>query len=414
MKEEIDLLNPDERYTDYRRRTRADEPALTRMAQARRTARGTIAFVLQNFQYRYVTIHDYLRLYNQPGKRVVDLMMPMMVDYDWWLDRGQGTLSSLENQVGVMEQLAIATGGRVHAFVPFDPLREVMHGLNRSNPGSLDLVKRALGRGCLGVKLYPPMGFAALGNAMVQRERPDFWRRAWLPDEIKVADLGQRLDGALHQLYRHCIDHDIPLMAHSSLSNGAAKDFEALAGASHWRRALDAYPGLRINFGHFGETQPLMQGDEGYRRALGFTALMQSTGPGERAYADSGFFTETMEESEKMRALLQRLYTTTRDKGHASLSNRFLYGSDWEMTLTHGRVDRYLSAFEGLFERMAGERLAGGEGAPTLSRKFFGANAVAYAGLRAGEKTRARLQAFYDLHRVATPEWMRKVDSLPA
>lgn len=412
--EEIGRLKPDEKYRDYRRRLWEDDQPLAPMAEARRTARGMVAFILQNFQYRYVSIHDYLRLYNQPGKRVIDLMMPMMVDYDWWLDKGNGTLSSLEDQVSVMEKLAIATGGRVHAFVPFDPLREVMHGISPSNPSSLDLVKRALGRGCIGVKLYPPMGFAPLGNARIHRKNPDFWHRDWLPDSIKVANLGQRLDDALHELYRYCIAHDIPIMAHTGLSNGAADDFEALAGAPHWRCALEEYCNLRINFGHFGDTEPVAHEEEGYKRALGFADLMHATGSGRRAYADSGFFTEAMHDGEKMRALLQRLYTETQGKGNGALANRFLYGTDWEMTITHGRIDSYLSEFEEMFSQLVGGAAFAGERAETLARKFFGVNAVAYAGLRAGDETRKRLQKFYDLNRIPTPEWMKKADTLTA
>ena len=42
------------------------------------SVRGLIDFVIQNFQYRYVSVHDYLRDYNRPGTRVVDLMLPAL------------------------------------------------------------------------------------------------------------------------------------------------------------------------------------------------------------------------------------------------------------------------------------------------------------------------------------------------
>jgi hypothetical protein len=412
--EEIERLDPEESYADYRRRLRAEDEEQGLVLLARRTARGMIAFVLQNFQYRYVTIHDYLRLYNRPGKRVVDLMMPMMVDYDWWLARGKPTLSSLEKQVDVMEMLAVATGGRVHAFVPFDPLREVMHGLDAKHPGSLDLVKRALDRGCIGVKLYPPMGFAPFGNEEIHSGSPGFWRRDWLPDAIKVPDLGRRLDDALRRLYEHCVEHDVPVMAHTGLSNGPSDDFQALAGAQHWKKALCEYRDLRINFGHFGDTEPIAHGNAGYARAFGFTDLMQASGAGVHAYADSGFFTEAVDDGDRMRSVLERLYTETQAKGGAALANRFLYGTDWEMTITHGRIDNYLGAFEDLFAQLADSAAPAGLSREDLARKFFGANAVAYAGLRASDRTRRRLQAFYDRHRVPTPDWMRKVDRLGA
>lgn len=94
--------------------------------------KGAYAFVLQNFQYRYVSVHDYLSTYNRPGQRVVDLMLPSMVDYDFWLKKGARTHTSLATQAHVMRQMAIVTGGRVHAFVPFDPLRQVAFALKKT------------------------------------------------------------------------------------------------------------------------------------------------------------------------------------------------------------------------------------------------------------------------------------------
>jgi hypothetical protein len=50
-------------------------------------------------------------------------------------------------------------------------------------------------------------------------------------------------------------------------------------------------------------------------------------------------------------------------------------------------------------------------GITDLSSKFFGGNAVAWAGLRSGEATRKRLDGFYAAHRVAKPDWAGKVDA---
>jgi hypothetical protein len=88
------------------------------------------------------------------------------------------------------------------AIVPFDPLRQVAHRLGKATAGDdepMALVTEAVERrGCVGVKLYPPMGFAALGNALVQKEQgPHFWRRDWLPAWTDRADMGQLLDEAM-------------------------------------------------------------------------------------------------------------------------------------------------------------------------------------------------------------------------
>ncbi|MBA3404742.1 MAG: hypothetical protein H0U13_08680, partial [Gemmatimonadaceae bacterium] len=145
--------------------------------------RGFIDFLIQNFQYRYVSVHDYLRDYNQPNKRVVDLMLPSLMDFDWWLAKGEPTTTSLRRQVEVMRQIAIVTGGRVHAFMPYDPLRQVAFELGYAAADSFSLVKDAIeNQGFVGVKLYPPMGFAALGNADLKGPMDtNFWARKWLP-----------------------------------------------------------------------------------------------------------------------------------------------------------------------------------------------------------------------------------------
>ncbi len=122
---QIDALP--ESVEDYRAMRGAQ--TLSALSSGGRSAAGMIDFVLQNFQYRYVSVHDYLRTYNQPGVRVVDLMLPSLVDYDWWLAMGQPTRTTLEMQVKVMREISILTGGRVHAFVPFDPLRQVASDL---------------------------------------------------------------------------------------------------------------------------------------------------------------------------------------------------------------------------------------------------------------------------------------------
>jgi hypothetical protein len=53
-------------------------------------------------------------------------------------------------------------------------------------------------------------------------------------------------------------------MAHTSVSNGVCVDFESLADAQYWKLALDTFPRLRVNFGHFGDTSIV---DDGLTRA---------------------------------------------------------------------------------------------------------------------------------------------------
>lgn len=385
--------------------------SLSAMSLSEKTADGIVHFLLQNFQYRYVSVHDYLRTYNVPGKRVVDLMLPSMVDYDWWLAEGRSTQTTLAVQVQVMEQISILTGGRVHAFVPFDPLKQVAFELYGTGEDSLNLVKRAiLSHGCVGIKLYPPMGFAPLGNAELQeRKGRGFWSRDWLPDLTDRADLGQLLDNAMRALFTWCVEEQVPVMAHTYISNGVTQDFQELAGAEYWAKALRAFPDLRISFGHFGGAD----GEKGQDRGRDFAELMSAApgAPGQFAYADAAYFSEVLVADPELLETLKTLYDGTVSKGGAALANRFMYGTDWEMTLALGDIDGYLSDFERLFQTIEERPAIKQAGFVGLSAKFFGQNAADWIGLRKDEESRKRLNAFYAANGVERPDWAVKIDS---
>lgn len=51
-------------------------------------------------------------------------------------------------------------------------------------------------------------------------------------------------------------------------------------------------------------------------------------------------------------------------------------------------------------------------GLTDLASRFFGGNAVNWLGLRKGEPTRVRLDAFYRRHGVPDSDWMTKVDKM--
>lgn len=373
---------------------------------------GVIKFIVQNFQYRYVNIHQYLHTFNVKNVRMVDLLTPSMVDYDWWISKGDSTHTSLKTQTEVMGILSVLTGGRVHGFVPFCPLRQVAFAKGKSATDSFGLVTSAIAeQGFIGVKLYPPMGFAALGNEGVQQDNPNFWNRHWLPDWVKTCpDLGRLMDEALRELYSYCEKNDVPIMAHTNLSNGPTCDFKLLAGSQYWKNVFSEFPCLHVNFGHFGDTSLVKDQTDGYNRAVAFAEQMNQAGPGEFAYADAGFFTEVISARPDLKVNIQKLYDTTANKGTASLANRFLYGTDWEMSLTASSIGNYLNDFMKLFEELKESPSLRAETVSTLSDKFFGHNAVRYAGLAKDGKTRLRLQSFYEKNDVKTPTWMSKVD----
>lgn len=362
---------------------------------------GYIQFVLHNFNYRHVNAIDYLTTYSKGSARKIDLVVPSMVDYDWWLARGKATPTSLSDQVDVMSQVSVLLGGRTHGFVSYCPFREAVT-LDSSGVGDgMRLVKRAIETGgFIGVKLYPPMGFAPWGNA-----GKTVWQgKASLPSAASDPDFGKRLDAAMHSLFTFCMANDVPVMAHTNHSNGPYEEFKALAGSNYWKLALERFPGLSVSFGHFGDTDPE---DHAGSRTLPFVQLMGATAAstGANAFADSGYFAGTLLNQGKMRDVLTSLYSAE----NRIMLERLMYGTDWTMILPQKNVERYLSDFMDVMRRIEQAEPGIRARQTTLSNAFFGSNAVEFLGLRSGRGNRRRLESFYTRNKLEEPDWMKKV-----
>ena len=365
------------------------------------TLLGYIQFVLHNFNHRHVNAIDYLTTYSKGSSRKIDLVASSMVDYDYWLAHGKATPSSLSEQVDVMGRISVLLGGRVHGFAPFCPFREAMT-LDSSGAGDATrLVRRAIAtRGFIGVKLYPPMGFAAWGNTgkTVWRGKPS------LPAAAGDSDFGKRLDAAMSNLFTYCVANDVPIMAHTNHSNGPYEEFKDLAGSEYWKLALERFPGLRVSFGHFGDTD--LEDHKGDKTRPFLELMTQGAGtPGENTFADSGYFAGTLMNQGKMRDVFRDLYASN----NRIMLERMMYGTDWTMILPQKNVERYLSDFTDVMRRIEANQPGIGARGTTLSNAFFGRNAVEFLGLRAGRGNRRRLEDFYAQNKMPEPDWMHKV-----
>ena len=370
------------------------------------TIDAAVEFAVRQFQYRYVNVFDFLTQYSSGSSRKIDLVICHFLDFDWPLGSGNPTRTPIAQQIDVMEQITILTGGRVHCYVPFDPMKQVAHSLGLTFESPLALVQKAiLSQGFIGVKMYPPMGFGPADNA----SKPNsFWSRKWLPNSLKHVDhLGARLDGALSELYTWCIANDVPIMAHTSASEGPADDFQNLTDAKYWYHVPT---GLRVNFGHFGNTE-VASTRNGLKRAEAYCALMRGPGThGEKFYADAAYLTEGLTKPSDLISALRTLFRETSGKGPAALAQRLMYGSDWEMLIIAGAANTgYLADFEQIFSQLDSDPTLGAKG--KLSDRFFGINAVNYLSLRPGSATRTRLDAFYLTHGIRPPQWAHKIST---
>lgn len=372
------------------------------------TFRSAIKFIVEMLQYRYVSIYNYLNTYNRDAGPKIDLMLPAMVDYDWWLSKGAPTKSSLPDQAALMKEIAILTGGRVHALVPFDPFRQVVVDMNQDAGFSpIDLVKKAVTEyGAVGVKLYSPMGFAPYGNQAVGEASPDFWKRDWLTDIAESPTFGQKLDTAMAKLFTYCADEGVPIMGHSNQSNGPTDDFEALTGPDFWKNAVDEFPNTRLSFGHFGGAGS--QTADGSSPIEGFLNLLaedQAAGSG-RLAADASYFSNVIDDPDRLRDVMKFVYEYGADDPPAVA--RLMYGADWKMLVAESGSEHYLADFSRVVDELEDSMSI-----PALGDNFLGANAAAFLGLKQNQATRRRLEKFYDAADFRdAPTWMGKVDAL--
>jgi predicted TIM-barrel fold metal-dependent hydrolase len=335
----------------------------------------------------------------------VSLFTPALVDYDAWSDDRAPT--PLWQQILVQERIArLSTVGRIgradarfHPFAAFDPRRQLEGppGL-APKPGAapaapprpsaassaLELVRYAVETGgFLGVKLYPPVGFAPTDNV---RLRADL-------------SFAAGLDSALESLYAYCAAAEVPILTHASAANEYALGLHRLVSPAHWRPVLERHPTLRLNLGHFGHDYGVANAAAPKESAEAW--IYQAAGLMDRypnVYADLSNSPLVYD-----RAYAERLVPLLADVilRHPEVKHRLMYGSDWwlsgldpDATLA---VDRFRATLGGLL---------GPEGLADV----MGRNALRFLGFlddagrpRVGLASR-RLRTFYG--GALTPSWL--------
>ena len=300
------------------------------------------------------------------------------------------------DQIDVDGAGAILTGGRVHGYAPFDPMRQVAYGLGLEARNPLDLVKSAVtSRGCIGVKMYPPMGFAAYGNASLGTT---FWNGSAIAPALQRPDLGLRLDAALFELYSGAP----PTASRSWPTPGFQWILQGLHGPD--APGLLGCPSggdgrtLMVSFGHFGDTEvdagrltrgESLRGPHGATRRFRGELLRRRrllhARPGQSAHRDGRI-----------------AQAVPRDGPEAGPSCPAAHvWQRLEMLLIEGGdTTAYLSNFEAIFATLDRDPSLGAEGA--VSDAFFGLNAARYLQLRSADPNspRGRLDRFYAAHRV--------------
>lgn len=350
--------------------------------------RGVLQFVRFMLSPRHHNLRTYIKRYaeHSPGLALSGCFASM-VDFNYWLDC-PAKATNLLDQVRLHEQLAILSQGFLMPLVAYNPWVDI-----QEDDASLKLVKKAVqAHGCVGVKIYPPMGFYPYGNA-------------WHP----VASTEPRpdvaaLDRKLRALYELCDELAVPVMAHANESNGRDRAHDALAGPLGWNELLDHGPPLKrltVNAGHFGGAHPRAADDW----TDGFIKLMARQGR-LRIYGDLGYWSEIID-SAPAQAKLKKALTTALGPGE-SVADRVMYGSDWLMLSQEPGWELYAQAL--------GQLLHGNDTPPGVAAKVLGANAMACFGL-SGAADPEPLRRLVDFHAANGngdgPGWRRPAPTSP-
>ncbi|MEM8743527.1 MAG: amidohydrolase family protein [Pseudomonadota bacterium] len=201
--------------------------------------------------------------------------------------------------------------------------------------------------------------------------------------------------------------------AHAAPSNGAgsydagneqATGYEERAHPKYWARVLaePGLSGLRINLAHFGGGHDPEKTAE-WRGLIG--DLMDAY---PNVYTDLSHYPELVMDNfigigQRCREAAETLGQIRKEFLAGELgkkrAQRMLYGSDWSMLAKEYYYADYLPIVAHMYRR----KIYGvGAGAQQNARAFLSQNAQTFLGLNAGDKGRARLEAWYARHGLET------------
>jgi predicted TIM-barrel fold metal-dependent hydrolase len=214
--------------------------------------------------------------------------------------------------------------------------------------GIMKLIEMKVNKGSgvfKGIKLYPPLGYLPAHKA-------------------------------LKEIYKHCNKYQIPVTFHCSPGgmknfrktnyvvdwdgNSHLEDFASSGGnksiyytaPDKWLRVLEKWPGLRVNFAHFGGGDGIAAGDTRW-----MDSIVNILTKYHNAYTDMSCFAKPVL-AEKLPEII---------KQHRILNQRLMFGTDYVMIM----LDPELGGLKSYFDRFSG-----------LDHKVLVENARAFLGLK--------------------------------
>jgi len=350
-----------------------------------------LGWARQMCNYRIRNIDRLLQLFG-PERQGPGILAPSLVDFHRWLgvdpltvDDSRQPRVCVDQQVALMSRI-VTQRPNVLPFVPIDPRRDW-----KDSHALLDACfSDTSPNGFVGVKLYPPMGFAPWNN--------DHIRRCYA-DDPRARELQQTVETNLRALYDYCVSNDVPIMSHTTSTNAtqlsrAGKTYLP----SHWGDVLKIYPRLRLNLAHFGGVGAFTTDPMNAEHA----AVGQLLEDYEHVFADMADDTEAQDPD--FRDRFRGAFATYAATYHA-FPSKFMYGSDWDILGSEFGFETFLDDWAATFSGMKDPGARDGDAVQALRDKFFFTNAIAFLGLsEKGNKNATRLMKFHGQD--AAPRWL--------
>ncbi|GLS18392.1 hypothetical protein GCM10007874_14090 [Labrys miyagiensis] len=330
------------------------------------------------YRYRLASQLENVAGPNEP----IRFVAPAILDSGNWLPDDPGYKSppstSLAQQARIMRLISLVQppGVAVHGYIGFDPLRYIKDQQQGNSQDALAIVRAAVEtQGFVGVKVYPPMGFRAIGNADLGDD--------CFPPHVRMKHLGVLLDRALTELYSYCVDNDVPILTHCSHSQGPDDRAMQRAHPRYWRRLLDIpkFRSLRLNLGHAGG---IFDYDKPTDSNVWTNEVADMLGRYPNLYADVSDLAIVTATSGKDKAQKDAILANV-SKLPDCAKARLMYGTDWLLMGRYGEAGTYRDAMRTAMGPVLGADLD----------NFFSGNAAAFLGLSDDKGTRGRLKAFY-------------------
>lgn len=285
----------------------------------------------------------------------VDLFVHHMMDMKNHYRDGKTKYEFWPRQVKRMQALSRASGGRLAAFVAWDPFRD----------NGLEIVQQAIARhGCIGVKFYPPSGYRPFGN-----DESDLPRRHVRPPSPEV------LNRRMLALFEWCVDKDVPIFTHCTPGGFEAYPCAGLNCApEYWRRLLESdarFKPLRLCFGHAGGDGWFAANQAEWERSFAKGVAELCCNPDyPNLYCEVGILSDVHDPTARGRFAAR---VRALGGGQSPLLRRLLYGSDWHMLFMHAGYRDFFRDYQS-FSRDAGFT-------DEQRDDFFGGNAARYLKL---------------------------------